>query len=103
MTTLSSEHAMNFLLLANAMSPENLSCDGEATKKQVIQRRKTLMGHWRQLEKTVGRKVTEDEVYQQFLQQTRPVRMVENDPLTVKMTKLGVIFVIYAQIDPKYA
>jgi len=29
------------------------------------------------------------------------VRMVENDPLTVKMTILGVIFVIYAQINPQ--
>ena len=68
MNTLSSEHAMNFLLLANAMSPENLTSDGEATMTQVSQRRKTLMGQWQQLEKTVGRKVTEDEVYQQFLQ-----------------------------------
>jgi len=68
MNTLSSEHAMNFLLLANALSPENLTSDGEATMTQVSQRRKTLMGQWQQLEKTVGRKVTEDEVYQQFLQ-----------------------------------
>ncbi len=68
MNTLSSEHAMNFLALANAMSPENLTSDGEATMTQVSQRRKTLMGQWQQLEKTVGRKVSEDEVYQQFLQ-----------------------------------
>ena len=68
MNTLSSEHAMNFLRLANAMSPENLTSDGEATMTQVSQRRKTLMGQWQQLEKTVGRKVTEDEDSQQFLQ-----------------------------------
>ena len=68
MNTLSSEHTLNFLALANAMSPENLTSDGEATMTQVSQRRKTLMGQWQQLEKTVGRKVTEDEVYQQFLQ-----------------------------------
>ena len=68
MNTLSSEHTLNFLALANAMSPENLTSDGEATMTQVSQRRKTLMSQWRQLEKTVGRKVTEDEIYQQFLQ-----------------------------------
>ena len=68
MNTLSSEHAGRFLALANGLSPENLTSDGEATMTQVSQRRKTLMGQWRQLEKTVGRKVTEDEVYQQFLQ-----------------------------------
>jgi len=54
--------------LANAMSPENLTSDGEATIRQVSQRRKVLMGQWGKLEKAVGRKVTEDEAYQQFLQ-----------------------------------
>ena len=39
MNTLSSEHAMNFLRLANAMSPENLTSDGEATMTHVRQRR----------------------------------------------------------------
>ena len=68
MNTLSSEYAGKFLALANAMSPENLTSDGEATIRQVSQRRKVLMGQWGKLEKAVGRKVTEDEAYQQFLQ-----------------------------------
>tara|TARA_R100000008_G_C3439739_1_gene93769 strand:+ start:265 stop:477 length:213 start_codon:yes stop_codon:yes gene_type:complete len=66
MKTLTKQHLDEFLSLANGLSPENLTCDGEATKKQVIQRRKTLMGRWRQLEKAVGRKVTEEDVWQEF-------------------------------------
>lgn len=64
MDTLSSEYAGRFLALANGLSPENLTSDGEATMTQVMQRRKALMSQWQQLENAVGRKVSEDEVYQ---------------------------------------
>ena len=66
MKTITQHHLDEFLVLANGLSPENLTSDGEATMTQVIQRRKTLMRRWRQLEKAVGRKVTEEEVWQEF-------------------------------------
>ena len=64
MTTLSSTHINQFMDLANALSPENLYMDGEATARQASKRRKVLTSQWRKLEKAVGRKVSEDEIYQ---------------------------------------
>lgn len=45
------------------LSPENLTCDGELTMTEVKARRHSIMVRWSQLEKMLGRKVTEDEVY----------------------------------------
>ena len=70
MKTLTQQHLDEFLVLANGLSPENLHMDGEATKKQVTQRRKALMSQWRQLEKAVGRKVSEEDVWKQFFVRT---------------------------------
>jgi len=63
MTTLSSTHMNQFMVLSNSLSPENLYMDGEATPRQASKRRKTLMSQWRKLEKSVGRKVSEDEIH----------------------------------------
>ena len=67
MNTLSTTHINKFMDLTNALSPENLYMDGEATARQASKRRKVLMSQWRKLEKAVGRKVTQDEAYQQWL------------------------------------
>ena len=51
-----------FQHLAIARSPENLSCDGELSRRQVQSRHAAIMREWRLLEKQVGRKVTLEEV-----------------------------------------
>lgn len=53
----------NFLDLANQLSPENLSCDGEASSSYVRSRYNALKTEWSRLEDIVGRKVTEGELY----------------------------------------
>ena len=54
----------NFLDLACALSPENLTCDGELSRSSIDKRYASIMAEWKRLEKSVGRKVTEDEVWQ---------------------------------------
>lgn len=58
------EHKSKFLGLACRMSPENVCCDGEVSMAQARRRMGTLRNMWSDLEKTVGRTVTEDEVWQ---------------------------------------
>ena len=48
--------------LARQRSPENLSCDGELSRRQIIARHGTIMREWVKLEKQVGRKVRLSEV-----------------------------------------
>jgi hypothetical protein len=52
-----------FLRLASSLSPENIWMDGEATPAQAKKRIAELRRQWRALEVTVGRKVSEDEVW----------------------------------------
>ena len=52
-----------FLGLVNRLSPENLACDGECSKREVGRRRAAIMREWRALEKKVGRRVTEMDLY----------------------------------------
>ena len=49
--------------LACALSPENLSSDGELSRSQVTKRLAEIRSCWRALETLLGRKVTEDDVY----------------------------------------
>lgn len=53
--------------LVNALSPENLSCDGEASKAEQKIRYQRLMKQWHDLEKQVGREVSEDEIWEDIL------------------------------------
>lgn len=50
--------------LAGALSPENLSCDGELRGAKLITKRRRLLKEWAEQEKVLGRKVTEDDVWQ---------------------------------------
>lgn len=52
-----------FIRLVCALSPENLSCDGELSYRQIRERETSLRNQWETLEIQVGRKVSEDEVY----------------------------------------
>ena len=52
-----------FASLANQMSPENVSCDGEISRSQVRIRMASLRRQWKAAEAQAGRKVTEDETW----------------------------------------
>jgi len=41
------------------LSPENLCCDGEASRSQIAAKRRDISECWKELEKIVGRKVGE--------------------------------------------
>lgn len=57
-------NAMNNLVnLAIQLSPENLTCDGELPRAAVRAKRARLLKEWREQEKALGRKVSEEEVW----------------------------------------
>lgn len=62
-TGLTKQAQAEFQRLAGALSPENLSCDGELPRAQVKQRYAQLKKEWRELEVMVGRTVTESDVW----------------------------------------
>lgn len=64
MTEINREHKKRFLDLACQLSPENLCCDGEISMAQARRRAWSLQKKWSELEKEVGRSVTEEEVWQ---------------------------------------
>lgn len=52
-----------FLDLAYRLSPENLTWDGERDDADMRHEEKLLKSKWRSLEKSIGRTMTEGEVY----------------------------------------
>ena len=52
-----------FVDIVMRLEPENLWRDGEASKTEVKQRSTFLKKQWRDLEYLVGRKVSEDEIW----------------------------------------
>ena len=60
---MSEEIRKEFAMIANALSPENLHCDGEISRAAAKRKGVALRKRWRELEKKVGRKVTEEEVW----------------------------------------
>jgi hypothetical protein len=52
-----------FFNLAIALEPENLHMDGEATKRQVTTRRRQIEQSWTKLEKSIGQRVSVDDVW----------------------------------------
>lgn len=61
--SLTTDVQAKFLALSVALSPENLTCDGEATRGQIACRHRLLTERWRALERRVGRRVSEAEVW----------------------------------------
>tara|TARA_R100000750_G_scaffold31445_1_gene20113 strand:- start:137 stop:412 length:276 start_codon:yes stop_codon:yes gene_type:complete len=57
------EHLQKFRVLVGELSPENLHEDGEISNWQANRKEKKLLKQWNRLEKDVGRKVTEDEIW----------------------------------------
>lgn len=56
------EVMLYFEQLVGELSPENLTCDGELSRSMVQAKLRNIRGAWKELEKIIGRKVTEDEV-----------------------------------------
>ena len=63
MKELTKEQKDKFGWLCNRLSPENLHCDGEISHSQAMQRKKKIMAEWSDLEREVGRDVSEEEIY----------------------------------------
>lgn len=53
----------SFMDLTCRLSPENLCCDGLASKTYINQKLRQINKEWKALEKKMGRKVTEDEIW----------------------------------------
>jgi len=54
---------MQFLSLSCALSPENLTCDGECSRKEVNTRYNKLAKQWAELETKFGGRVSEKDVW----------------------------------------
>jgi len=65
LTKMDPEHQvwMKLFDLVSELSPENLTCDGELCGTRLVAKRQYLLNEWARCEKTLGRKVTEDEVW----------------------------------------
>lgn len=61
----------SFIGIANALSPENLHCDGEVSRAQARRREHQLKARWKELEKQLGRPVSEDEIWTKWIEQRR--------------------------------
>jgi hypothetical protein len=57
--------------LCAELSPENLSCDGELSRTAINQRLRAIRGEWKEIEKKLGRKVSEDEIEERWLTKYR--------------------------------
>lgn len=67
---MTNEQKQAFLRLATALSPENLFCDGEVSIQEGKRRARRIVKEWRALEKKVGRRVSESEVWDGVLART---------------------------------
>lgn len=52
-----------FLEIANAMNDENMAGDGEFSKDEIEKRRRRLESDWKYLERQLGRKVSQQEIW----------------------------------------
>ena len=53
------------------LSPENLHCDGEISRSAAAAKYRNLMSEWREVEKIIGRKVSQDEVETRSIEKMR--------------------------------
>jgi hypothetical protein len=62
------DELMNALsTLCCELSPENLCCDGELSRSQVNAKLRKIRGEWKEIEKKIGWKVSEDEAERYWL------------------------------------
>ncbi len=55
------DHMRWFDRLCCELSPENLHCDGEISHTAAMKKYRAIKTEWKQIEKSLGRKVSEDE------------------------------------------
>jgi hypothetical protein len=55
------EHMDWFSDISCELSPENLHCDGEISHAAAMRKYRALKAEWKEVEKSLGRKVSEDE------------------------------------------
>ena len=60
-----------FFELQAQLSPENLHMDGEATPAQVRSQENRIRKEWRALEESVGRKVSDSDIWNIYWQKRR--------------------------------
>lgn len=63
MTRNKNEIMEEFLELACALSPENLTCDGEASQEDIQANLKYIQKVWKELEDEIAHPVTEDDAW----------------------------------------
>jgi hypothetical protein len=56
-----------FERLVGELSPENLSCDGEASRSQVQAKLREIRGPWKELETIAGRRYSEQEIEERMM------------------------------------
>jgi hypothetical protein len=91
-----------FFGLANRLSPENLSCDGEISKAQVQVRYRQIMREWAALERRVGQKVSLEEVEEEQFKKWRSGmdnRKLSKELLFVAKSLLGTDFPSQEALD----
>ena len=76
-----------FKIMASRLSPENLSCDGEISRTQVNASYRQIMKEWKQLEKEVGRKVSEAEVESWWMEDMWRRNGISEDLIQEKVKK----------------
>ncbi len=76
---LTPEQFEKFLTLATSLSPENLSCDGELPPAEIRRKVRWLSREWASAEREVGRKVTEDEVWDRVVKEGEAANMKRGD------------------------
>ena len=64
---MTNEQLHKFFDLVGELSPENLHEDGEISIRQARQKERRLLRQWNTLENEVGRRVTEEEVWKEWL------------------------------------
>lgn len=57
--------------LCSDLSPENLSCDGELSRTAINRKYREIKGEWKEIEKKLGRKVTESEIEDAWMERYR--------------------------------
>ena len=69
--TIDKETFEAFLGLCSRLSPENLSCDGEASQSYIMSELRVIQGEWAKLEAKIGFKVTENDIWAEYMANRR--------------------------------
>lgn len=65
------EHMEWFSRIDCELSPENLHCDGEISRSAAMKKYRALKAEWKELEKSLGEKVYDDDVWNWERKKTR--------------------------------